>query len=101
MGKTGLCQFPPGPAHELPVILRRRCGRDAHDRVIAIRGDDRAGFAAHAVRSSPVLDRVDTVPKLLPEHDNPAVRGPQVLQAVNSDRPLTDLAFVVAGFPLT
>jgi hypothetical protein len=46
-------------------------------------------------------DRVNSTPKLLPEHDDPAVRGRQVLQAVNGDRSLTDLGFVIAGSPLT
>jgi hypothetical protein len=44
---------------------------------------------------------VNSTPKLLPEHDDPAVRGRQVLQAVNGDRSLTDLGFVIAGSPLT
>ena len=101
MGEIRFCQFPPGRAHESPVILSRRCGRDAHDRVIAIRADDRVGFPAQPVRSSSVLGRSDTLAKQLPEHGDSTVRGSQVLQAMDGDRPLTDLSFVVAGLPLT
>src|SRR5215469_12453499 len=68
MSKIGLCQFPPGRAHELPVLLRRRCGRDAHYGVVGVRADDRVGFPAQADRSSPVLDRSDAMAKQLPEH---------------------------------
>jgi hypothetical protein len=75
MGEIRFSQFPPRHTHELPVIHRRRCGRDAHDRVIAIGTDDRAGFPAQAVRSPPALNRADTMPKPLPKHDDPTVRG--------------------------
>ena len=101
MSEIGFCQFPPSRAQELPVILSRRCWWDAHDRVIAVRTDDRPGLPARAVGYSPVLGRADAAPKLLPEHGDPAVRGSKVLQAVNCNWPLADLGLVVAGSPLT
>src|SRR5262249_7127211 len=101
MGEIGFCQFPPGRAHELPVILNLRCGWDAHDRVIAVRADDRPGLPAQAVTSSPVLASAEPTPKPFPEHGDATVCGPKMLQAVNCDRPLTDLSLVVAGSPLT
>jgi hypothetical protein len=57
--------------------------------------------ASWAIRSSPFPDRSDSMAKQLPEHGEPTVRGSQVLQAMDGDRPLTDLSLVVAGLPLT
>src|SRR5216683_8048100 len=100
MFEIGLCQFPPSRAHELLVLRRRRCRRDTHDRVIAVCRNNLAGFPAQAVGSLPCLDRAHTPPELLPEHDDAAICGPQVLQAVDGNGPLTDLGLVVAGLPL-
>jgi hypothetical protein len=66
ISEIGFCQFPPRRTHELTVLLRRLCGRDTHYSVIAIGTDGRAGFPAQAVRSSPALDGVNTLPKPLP-----------------------------------
>src|SRR4051812_15896538 len=100
MCEIGLSQFPPSHPHELLVLLRRRCRRDTHDSVIAVRRDNLAGFPAQAVGSLPCLDRANTPPELLPKHDDTAICGPQVLQAVDGNRPLTDLGLIVAGLPL-
>ena len=72
-----------------------------HDGVIAVCRNDLAGFPAQAIRSLTGLDGANAPPELLPEHDDAAIGGPQVLQAVDGDRPLTDLRLVVAGLPLT
>src|SRR5712691_12850156 len=100
MFEIGLCQLPPSRAHELLVLRRRRCRRDTHDRVIAVCRNNLAGFPAQAVGSLPCLDGANTPPELLPEHNDAAIRGPQVLQAVDGNRPLTDLCLVVAGLAL-
>src|SRR6516225_4071430 len=92
MSQIGLCQFPPGRAHELSVILLRRCERDAHYGVVGVGADDRVGFPAQTVRTSSILDRADTMAQQLTEHCHSTVRHPQVLQTVDGDRPLTDLS---------
>src|SRR5262244_3354556 len=48
----------------------------------------------------PCLDSANTPPELLPEHNDAAICGPQVLQAVDGNGPLTDLGLVVAGLAL-
>src|SRR5213593_1771798 len=100
MCEIGLRQFPPSRAHELLVLLRGRCRRDMHDRVIAVCWNNLAGFPAQAVGSLPCLHRANTPPELLPEHDDAAIRGPQMLQAVDGNGPLTDLGLIVAGLLL-
>src|ERR671935_824904 len=100
MCEIGLRQFPPSRAHELLVLLRRRGRRDTHDGVIAICWDNLASFPAQAVGSLPCLDRANTPPELLPKHDDAAICGPQMLQAVDGNGPLTDLGLIVAGLSL-
>ena len=100
MCEIGLRQLPPGRVHKLLILLGCRCRRDAHDGVIAVCRNNLAGFLAQAVRSLPCLDGANTPPELLPEHNDAAIRRPQVFQAVDSNRPLTDLGLVVAGLPL-
>src|SRR5712691_2959839 len=100
MCEIGLRQFPPSRAHELLVILCRGCRRDLHDRIIAVCRNNLAGFPAQAVGSLPGLHRANPPPELLPEHDDAAIRGPQMLQAVDGNGPLTDLGLIVAWLPL-
>src|SRR5215475_486990 len=100
MCEIGLRQFPPSRTHELLILRRRRCRRDTHDRVIAVCRDKLTGFPAQAIGSLPCLHRANTPPELLPEHDDAAIRGPQVLQAVDGNGSLTDLGLVVTGLPL-
>src|SRR2546428_11733604 len=100
MCKIGLRQLPPCRGHDLLVFLRCWCRRDMHDGVIAVCRNNLAGFPAQAVGSLPCLDSANTSPELLPEHDDAAIRGPQMLQAVDGNGPLTDLGLIVAGLPL-
>src|SRR5215471_6976975 len=100
MCEVGLCQFPPSCAHELLILFCRRCQRDTHDGVIAVCWDKLAGLPAQAVGSLPRLYRTNTTSELLPEHDDTAICGPQVLQTMDGNGPLTDLGLVVAGLPL-
>src|SRR5262249_13929512 len=100
MCEIGLGQLPPSRAHELLVLRRRRCRRNTHDRIIAVCRNNLAGLPTQAVGSLPCLDCTNTPPELLPEHDDTAICGPQVLQAVDSNGSLTDLGLVVAGLPL-
>src|SRR5215475_15925425 len=100
MREVGLCQFPPSRVHELSILFCRRCRRDTHDGVIAVCRDKLVGFPAQALGSLPCLYRTNTTPELLPEHDDAAICGSQVLQTVDGNRPLTDLGLVVAGLPL-
>jgi hypothetical protein len=94
MCEIGLGQFLPGHAHELPV-LRRRWGRgDTHSCVVTVGRHNPAGFPVQAVESLPCLDGANASPELLPEHSDAALHGPQVLQAVDSNRRLTDLGFI-------
>src|SRR5215510_1676523 len=89
-------QFPRGRPHKLLIFLRRRRGRNAHDGVIAIGGCNRAGIAVRPLGRLARLDRSDALPQLLAEHDDATIGGPEMLEAVNRDRPLTDLSLVVA-----
>src|SRR5262249_33669980 len=59
-----------------------------------------AVLPAQAVGGLSCLDRTNTPPQLLPEHDDAAICGPQMLQAVDSNGSLTDLGLVVARLPL-
>src|SRR5262249_50863488 len=72
-----------------------------HDRVVAVRRRDRSGDPRRAIGRFPGLHGADALPELVPEHDDPSIRGPEVLEAVDGDRALTDLGLVVAGLPLT
>src|SRR3989449_9963749 len=100
MCEIGLRQFPPCRAHELLVLFCRGCRQDTHDRIIAVCRNNLAGFPAQAVGSLPCLHCANTPPELLPEHDDAAIRGPQMLQAVHGNGPLTDLGLIVAGLLL-
>ena len=98
--EIGFRQFPPSRAQELLVPLCRRCRRNAYDSVIAVCRDKLAGISAQAVGSLPCLDCVNPPPEPLPEHNDAAIRGPQMLQVVDGNGPLTDLSFIVTGLPL-
>src|SRR5215813_13960811 len=100
MCEVGLRQFPSSRVHELSILFGRRCRRDTHDGVIAVCRDQLVGFPAQALGSLPCLYRTNTAPELLPEHDDAAIRDPQVLQAVDGNRSLSDLGLIVAGLPL-
>src|SRR5262245_26012118 len=100
MFEIGLGQFPPSRAHELLIFLHGWCRRDTHDRVIAVCWNNLAGFPAQAIGRLPCLHSANTPPELLPKHDDTAICGPQVLQAMDGNGPLTDLGLVVAGLPL-
>src|SRR6516165_12324818 len=93
-------ELPPGRTHELLVLFRRWCRRDAHDGVIAVGRNNLPGFPAQAVRRLPGLDRTHPPPELLPEHNDTAIRDSQVLQAMNRNGPLRDLGLIVAGLAL-
>ena len=99
MFEIGLGQFPPGCTHELLIFLHSRCRRNTHNRVIAVCWNNFAGFPAQAIGSLPCLNSANTPPELLPKHDDTTIRGPQVLQAMDGNGPLTDLGLVVTGFP--
>gem|GEM_PF-3908828 len=99
MFEIGLGQFPPGCTHELLIFLHSRCRRNTHNRVIAVCWNNFAGFPAQAIGSLPCLNGANTPPELLPKHDDTTICGPQVLQAMDSNGPLTDLGLVVTGFP--
>src|SRR5262245_55226252 len=100
MCEIGFRQFPASRAHELLVLLRRWCRRDAYDGVIAVCRDKFVGFPAQAVGSLPCLDCMNPPPEPLPEQNNAAICSPQMLQAVDGNGPLTDLGLIVAGLPL-
>src|SRR5215472_15935182 len=104
-GKRRLFQIPfgklaAGGAHAPLVLSLVRYGRHAYDRVVAI-GRDYAGSVAQFGRGPPVPHGANAASDLVPEHRHAAVSGAQMLQAVNSDRPLRHLCFVVAGMSLT
>ena len=46
------------------------------------------------------LDGANAAPDLLPKHGDAAIRGAQMLQAMDGNRPLPDLGLIVAGLPL-
>src|SRR4030095_7012419 len=100
MVEIGLGPLPPRCAHELLICLHSRCRRNTHDRVIAVCWNNFAGFPAQAIGSLPCLNSANTPPELLPKHDDTTICGPQVLQAMDSNGPLTDLGLVVTGLPL-
>src|SRR5262245_50678371 len=100
MCEIGFRQFPPSRTHELLVRLRRRCRRDTYDRVIAVCRDKLAGFPAQAVGSLLCLDCVNPPPEPVPERNNASIRGPQMLQTVDGNGPLTNLGLIVTRLPL-
>src|SRR5262245_32054120 len=77
-------RFPSG-AHELLIFLQGWCSRDTHHRVITVGRNDGPGVPGEALRVAACLHGTDTPAELLPEHDDPTVRGAQVLQAVDGD----------------
>ena len=101
MPEVGFGQSPPGLAQELSVRLRRGGRRRGHDRVITVGRDDHPGVATQTCGVAPAWTARMPRPDLLPEHGDAAIRGAQVLQGMDGDRPLPDLGFVVAGLPLT
>src|SRR5262249_60531236 len=91
----------PRRTHQLPILFGSRAGRDIYDGVIAVGRDDGAGLSTQPLRRFTSFHGANAPADLLSEHDDPAIRGTQVLERVNSHRPLADLRFVVSGAALT
>src|SRR5262249_23069697 len=53
------------------------------------------------LRIVPGLHGTNTPADLLPKHDDPTIRGTQVLQTMDGDGPLPDLGLVIPGATLT
>src|SRR5580765_352867 len=99
--EIGLGQGPPRRTHELQILLCGWPGWYPHDCVIAIGRNDGPRVSTEALRVLSCLNGANAPPDLLSEHRDPAIRGSQVLQPMDGDRPLSDLRLIVSRAALT
>src|SRR5262249_53010852 len=89
------------PVSRMSLRSAGRRRRHSNNRIVAISWDNCVGDVAEARGGVAGFDGPDAAPDLATEHADPAIRRAEVLQAVDRDRPLRDLRFVVSGAPLT
>src|SRR5262249_18685196 len=70
-------------------------------RIITIGRNDGPSISVDTLRIVAGLHGTNTPADLLPKHDDPAIRGTQVLQTMDGDRPLPNLRLVISRATLT
>src|SRR5262245_50348148 len=96
-----LSQRLPSSPHEVLLLLRCVGRSDTHHRVITIGWNDGPSISVDTLRIVPCLHGTNTPANLLPKHNDSAIRGTQVLQTMDGDRPLPNLRLIISRATLT